>query len=433
VFDVDPTIPPNEHYYPPTFVKDVVEKYNAIIRQYLDVPTDKIVPIVMGRDPLMVNLKTCKEGIHIIYPWIITDYEFQFFLRDQVIDHYREIPKMGRNDWDMVFDKAVIKSNAWLLYENSKAHRQPYTILQNEETLPASFSKRTHLLSVRNKTINAVVKKHLHKEYTDMVTKYQQDECPTDEEENGEVKQFKPTDEEFHLVSQFMTQCLDLQRSERYITWRDVGFALINIEKSERMEQLFHTFSKHNTRTDSKRYPYSYDQVHQFWFKTKIVRHGIKQASLEYWCKLDNPDQYDKILNNHLSEKAKRFLKCGDLYSISQVIVIYCQKNFRYEDKQWFYFNNNKQNPMKWYCLDEPMPLVKMVDVDIHSVYRNAAAKAIQDDKEDESKAIQKVMAKLRNNKAGILKETSAYLCEILPFKNDLYSKAHLFAFNNGV
>jgi len=457
------------HYYEPVFLEAVINKYVDTINYYLDIKSEKVIPIVFERDPI-IDKNVVKEGIHIIFPFVVTEYNFQFFLRSKIIEYFESstglLTGLKDTDWDKIFDYSVVKNNNWFLYNNCKPNRQPYRITRNEDHLPQSQIDRFDFFSVRNKPVTGVVKSKCTDVYNKWRKRYEHENDIIDDE-NGEVVQDEIDAEKFLFIEDLVMNCINPERANSHNDWAYMGWVLANIEKSTRMEMLFHRFTAQITRQDSSRYPFDQSKNHEFWFKIKIKKHSPKIGSLIYLCREDNAEQYEVIEEKHKYESARKHMNRSDLYSIARVVHIYASRMFRFEHDDWYYFNADlKAGPIKWVRLGKnPVPLHIFLNEVIFHVYwkyyeelvksereERQALEVIEEEarlareredpnykppKKEEKKGasalVKETAQSLRNVKAPLVKEIANSFWKLDPFKDKLDQYPHLFAFNNGV
>ena len=72
-----------------------------------------------------------KDGIHLLYPEIITNTKTQYALREEIIKRSSELFKeqfKSINSIEDIVDKAVIENSNWMLYGARKVDRDPYEL-----------------------------------------------------------------------------------------------------------------------------------------------------------------------------------------------------------------------------------------------------------------------------------------------------------------
>ena len=174
LYDIDLRYPLKENkdenirQYTSDHIEKMVLKINSLMSEYLEIPEEKIKAYVFERDNPYEFKGSIKDGVHIIYPEVVTEYPVQFCIRKKLIEWAKEISLFGditiTNDYDDVFDYSIIEKNPWLMYGCCKPNCLPYkltSIINHEgEELDNEYSnlKLMSLLSIRNKTHTYPVK-----------------------------------------------------------------------------------------------------------------------------------------------------------------------------------------------------------------------------------------------------------------------------------
>lgn len=94
-----------------------------------------------------------KDGLHIVFPNIVTEYEFQFIMRKIIINKFQEILDDINNINDIydVYDRSVIKTNNWCMYLSSKKDIPPYEVTKVYNGNGFTGLELIKELSIRNK------------------------------------------------------------------------------------------------------------------------------------------------------------------------------------------------------------------------------------------------------------------------------------------
>lgn len=85
---------------------------------------------------------------------------------------------------------------------------------------------------------------------------------------------------------EMLVNCLSIDRCNNYQDWIKVGFALHNIDNN--IKHIWINWSKKSPK-------FSNDVCNLQWNYMKNVDNGLTIASIIYWAKLDNIDEYNKI------------------------------------------------------------------------------------------------------------------------------------------
>ena len=95
-------------------LKGIVDLYHTAILHYLDgVGNDELKAFVFERDAPYKDRGNTKDGIHIMYPYIICDTQIQHLIREHVLLNSQPIiSTIGcKNKLDDIVDKSVISTN----------------------------------------------------------------------------------------------------------------------------------------------------------------------------------------------------------------------------------------------------------------------------------------------------------------------------------
>ena len=106
-----------------------------------------------------------KDGIHIYYPYIVTDYKYQHGLRNEYLKIMEEDLKdlyydKKENSLESIYDESVIERNNWFMFLSTKPNTTPYGIIKLYNTTKTlnDFKKMSvlelvNLMSIRNKPV----------------------------------------------------------------------------------------------------------------------------------------------------------------------------------------------------------------------------------------------------------------------------------------
>lgn len=140
---------------------ELIEKIIMIINDELEEITDEIKdPIIMQRpEPYQTN-GIYKDGLHIMYPKIVTKYVYQEIMRKKLLQPLGELLKEYgilndiEKEMEKIYDESVIKTNGMMLYMCSKyvdgQWIEPYRIINRDE---GDMLEILNELSLRNKNV----------------------------------------------------------------------------------------------------------------------------------------------------------------------------------------------------------------------------------------------------------------------------------------
>jgi len=150
-YNCDQACPVAVRHHTRADIERFVYAYSQEIALVLDVKQDDLTAFVFERDagyvskPKSEKYAIIKDGIHIIFPFVVTNYATQYYLREKVIqkcEHFKlffNLPlyfpdvQTGKSDDNLkvlnnVIDKAVIEKNNWFLYGSVKPNIPAYKL-----------------------------------------------------------------------------------------------------------------------------------------------------------------------------------------------------------------------------------------------------------------------------------------------------------------
>ena len=254
-----------------------------------------------------------KDGIHIIFPCIITSYEYQFALRKKYIEimqndikdipFYVEESKKDKYLYD-IYDKSVIKDNNWFIYMSTKPNTKPYIIFKiyNNQKFTLSHIHKMQLveiiklMSIRNKTKLS----NKCEKYDEFMLDYYANNI----ELNDIIKKKKVklnleiiNNENYkndEKVLWNLLNCLSIERNNTFRKWIRIGFILFNESINDKSIDYFTLWKKWSQLSSY----YTIDCCEKFWNFMKYHKSGLTIGSLHYYSKKDNYDEYKKIMTS---------------------------------------------------------------------------------------------------------------------------------------
>lgn len=232
-----------------------------------------------------------KDGIHLIFPNVITTPAIQHAIRKECIEQFAF--SQFTNPIEEIYDEAVIEKNNWFIYGSKKPDEEhPWLVTYkyivtwhdapNLETIKiqdpydASFIK---MFSIRGKNEACC----LTEKGLEVLKNLQKPK--------NVVRALQPIDVDFPVVVK-LVDLLCEERSNDYNTWIRVGWCLYNIDDSSRMLPVWHKFS-------AKSYKYSEYECEKMWTSFNKQEDGVKMGSLVEWAKQDaGADKVLKIIGN---------------------------------------------------------------------------------------------------------------------------------------
>ena len=200
---------------------DDIDKYQAYVFEK-EAPTTTI-------DIDKIN---CKDGFHIIYPFICTKPILQHILRACIIDDFNKNKYFDdinpTNNLDDIFDKAVIERNGWMMYGSNKPNCFKYKLTN-------VYDNNINIINLDDDDLIELIQTvSIHKFNNEEITKYNSNFDDNKIETMFEKiypkyskKGLKGTEDEIR-IAHILINLLKVERVNQYNTWIEIGFCLHN-------------------------------------------------------------------------------------------------------------------------------------------------------------------------------------------------------------
>jgi P4 family phage/plasmid primase-like protien len=399
-----------------------------------------------------------KDGIHIVFPYIVLSHTMQNLIRNKIIENgndiFSGIPVI--NPHDDIIDKAIIDKNNWQMYGSRKPDCEPYRVTYKydynfEENKGVVVSSRAsaseeltypRLFSMRDKVNMGSV---IYEEKQSELDEYVRLILPSiDERRKSKIhKQIfgkcdnksrnLASDDDYNFARQIVVECLNNKRAENYEEWIKLGWTLRNIDY--RLLDTWIEFS----RLGSK---YVEGECQNMWNKMKSDTLGI--GTLRWWARNDNPKQYDTILRTNVEILIDKSISSdGAHYDVATVVHAIYKDKYRFTTRDtWYMYMDNRH---KWVRTREGLKLRLLLSNDICARYLRRATywtdktRGVLDEKEREKyegncKKLMQISIRLKTAgyKDSVMKECKALFTDE-NFEETLDSHPHLIGFENGV
>jgi P4 family phage/plasmid primase-like protien len=436
----------------------ILTKYFELLALFLDAPDEAWTAYVMEKMSPVEYRGKLKDGIHVVWPHLVTTHSFQHLIRKHMLDDAAMLFESMRltNPADDVIDQAIIDKNNWQMYGSRKpdceAYRVTYVYSYNRITktldcLPKptaqdelSFVK---LLSMRGKEAQLVP---IFREKQEEVNEYIRHVLPTmdDRRKNklhGQI--FGNTanltknivgEGDLDLARKLVTECINPKRAESYEDWIKLGWTLRNIDY-----RLLDSWVE-LSRVSSK---YIEGECQNMWNRMRNDTMGM--GTLRWIAQQDNPMKYHEILDGNIVELLDRAIGSdGAHYDVAVVVHAMFKDRYRFTNKDIWYLY--REDCHRWVRSKEGLKLRvvlsdkvcrKFMDRSIH--WNGEAARSHQDEEQRErfesrSKKALQIGLKLKDAKYkdNIIKECKSLFTDE-KFEETLDSHPHLIGFENGV
>ena len=399
-----------------------------------------------------------KDGLHIIFPNLVTNFSFQYALRYRMINN-SEFKKLFEdihcsNPVSDIYDKSVIEKNGWMMYGSHKINGKPYTCdyyidgKGKKQKNTYNFRDMVLVNSIRinrNKDylttsrVNDEQKELLHKIETEFKTLPDSHKEKKMNKTKTHVKKRTPgkkkiatNDEEFENA-QSLTSMLSRERANSYESWIRVGWCLHNIDY-----RLLEDWIKF-----SKKVPEKFEEgvCENEW--DYMNDDGLNIGTLYRWAKEDNPSMFDRFMQTRIDHAISQSLS-GLPNDVARVIYTKYKNKYvcvNIKKKGWYRFLHHRWEPD-----EEGISLKQKLSNDIVILYKEFSSKlhtqAARMDIDESAKDLALEKAKKVDNVIALLKKTS-FKKNIMEecseffynkeFEEKLDSNVNLLGFDNGV
>lgn len=453
-------------------VKYISKIYIDLIKKYVNVDTDNINAFVFEKPKPSFDDKQSnyKDGFHIMFPEIVIGAPLRYKILEEVQHIVTKNDGLkiinNTNSLEEIFDKSIVLRNGWMMYGSNKFRSQKYVLTHiYEDTLNEldiseySDGELAKLLSIRNQDANLL---ELSQEFDTaefkdelniVYSKYHGNKKPVksvnsnhqninsetvlanfkeklDNRDKYMSKENRLKQDKNFEMAQRLTRILSIKRSEEYAKWIQVGWALYNIDV--RLFDSFVEFSKMSKK-------YVDGCCNKVWDKSR--GEGYTIASLHWWAKEDNPEEYMKLLRDNIKDIIKE-AENGNHDDIAKVVYELYKHSFvcsSIKKNIWYEFQDNRWVPVECgYTLMNKFSdeitgeFLKLGELFMHEAI--ALQGEERDKKISKSKSIFKIIDKLKNIafKNQLLSACSHKFYDS-KFETKLDDCPYLLGFDNGV
>lgn len=421
-------------------VKNIVELYINTIIEILDIKKndERLNAFVFERDDLYRIKGITKDGIHIMFPKIVTSPEVQLCIREKILKNINGILEdlpLTNKAYDIV-DKAVIQNNNWLLYGSQKPNCDPYQLKyifngELEEINVTDFNFNENIakyFSIRNKSEDELI--NVREDKMHLI------ENVTVKKKTMKQKFSKIVHDDINLIKSIVN-ILNDERAETYNEWVGIGWALHNIDSnSQELLDIWIEFSKKSKK-------FKEGVCEKEWHRSRDDGYGI--ATLHYWAKVDNFEKYKEILENNLNRYIEKSIKTPTHVAIANVLHKLFKYDFKYSNEDWYRFDNHvwkKEIGRQGLCIRSKISTdlceiyIKIISK-YNKIQTSSDPNVSEEEKEEyksKGKEILEIIKKLETTgfKDNIVKECKELFNDD-EFEKNLDSNPYLLGFKNGI
>ena len=444
--------------YTKNFKEIFLKEYIKIVCDLVDVAEEDRVAFVLEKDkPVLPHGKSVlKDGIHIIFPFIITNPKLQYIFRyksimnDTIIELFNSIDVT--NTPEDIFDIAVIEKNNWQMYGSCKPSNLTYKLTdivkltgehQNYSInyLENNYSDKelVKLLSIRDIQSDKIVSMdeiadRIEEAYTLLPKKQQVKKRRQIRKRKSPLVKNRVDDDEDLVFIKSVVKILNNKRTDSYSDWIRLGWCLHNIDY--RLLEDWVEFSKKSEK-------FVAGECEKEWDNMK--NEGLGIGSLYLWAKDDDLLKFTELSRDNLRKCMIDSLSIAPNDIAKVVKHMYKNEFVCCSSKRniWYQFKNHR-----WREIDNAVELRKRLSHDLVDEYLKLnmyiSKKAYEIDMEinnkdkqhymENLKIIQKIIDKLKNTsfKKNVIVECSE-LFHDSKFEQRLDKKLSLIGFENGV
>ena len=238
--------------------------------------------------------KVMKDGLHIIFPYIVSAYEPLFYTRNEILKN-KELENMFQelgftNPYEDIVDEAVIKRNNWFMYGSCKPGKESYKItdvisynvkdkilVSNGPEVEQSNLQLVKLFSVFDFDSECICPIKQNTDFTKVQKKIE--DKKTSSETRKKIMKNK-TSEDLKVIQKLVT-ILSPKRADNYDDWIRLGWCLHNIDYS-----LCETWDSFSSQSDK----YKEGACQKEW--DAMENRGLRTRFFARWAKRDSPEEY---------------------------------------------------------------------------------------------------------------------------------------------
>ena len=406
----------------------------------------RLISFIFERDELYKIKGITKDGIHIIFPNIVSHPDAQYYIRNNILKKIVEIiSDLGlKNVISDVVDKSVIAPNTcWLLYGSNKDRPKgnPYRLkyifdgdgnqISIEDYFGEEYINLARFFSIRGRKVSDLIPIRADKlNVLSAISKKKILKTKSNSYLNYDIERIR------ELVS-----ILSDERIENYSQWIEVGWMLHNIDPcNDELLEIWINFSKKSNK-------FVEGECEKLWDNMKSE--GLTIATLHYWAKIDNYTKYNEFKNKDINKHIETSIKTQSNYDIAYVLHKMYEYDFVYCDNDWYMYKNHR-----WHKETDGMSLRMKISTELHEKYvrlmsyynQIAGGKVLVDnhelteeEKEEYKKKNGVVLDLTKKLKTTSFKDNVMRECKELfskdnkEFSKKLDANPTLLGFNNGI
>lgn len=434
MIDIDFRQDTSERLYTRDDINVILDGLGRCIKRYVSVKVCNAVVLEKPSPRATKNGRGYKDGLHIVYPDIVTTPAVQHAIRAEFLAHFAActlgVIQGYTNTIEEMYDSAVIESNGWFLLGSKKPDEEHAWAITGHtydaDELAADVcwvEKLSRIYNVRPPARLTLEGKRVSK-----VTK--QVNAPVIAQVH-----VSPGGEKTELAKRLVA-ILSARRADNYDEWMAVGWALHNIDASNLLGTWIE-FSKRSIK-------FMAGECERLWVGMRSEGLGI--GTLCMWAKQDSPDEYRVMkMSKGVDEKMDGLLEGCVLYEdngLADVVEYLFKDTLRICGRDHYYFDATKT---AWEC-NTNVEMYKTVSTRVSEAlgeHMRTIKKRLGDMEEEspESSAAKTLLAGLQkcvtyiNRTSGVsnVMKMASRCFKSATFFNELDCHANLLGVKNGV
>lgn len=312
-------------------IKQIISYYMEIIEEWYELTQDEKLCFVMEkkfpytkRIEKQTGQKLVKDGVHIMFPFLVTRAESQFIFRQHVLSKIGNITSKFNllNSDNDVLDESVIQKNNWMMYGSIKqGNTEPYLLTHiyqadsdvtkiQEQKNDYSTESLVRILSIRSHYENESLLKNDKVDYETLeyekINSFQRKNKVNNKIINNVIR--KLSNDELKNTKNLLS-CLTVERASNRDSWIKVGWALRNSGTNPELLEYWKEFSRKAPEYQNE----ADDACEREWSNMEPrpddVSKKLTKGSLWHWAKKDNPEKFDEYRYENSKASLEKALK----------------------------------------------------------------------------------------------------------------------------
>ena len=385
------------------YTNDFLKRLYLMIREKLNLlfsydDSNKLQMWVLEKDnilPAPQNGYESKDGIHLLFPQLISNTKNYIELIDLIFDSKEEYDKIveetclnpSSNDIKCIFDSAPYKNGNWYLYGCGKENEQSTYKLTNIFTINDNIINELDIDMFIDNPLEIIRKQSMILNTTKTVEYIgdQKDEPILKENTNNNnvnmnLYEFENPDNKNRIKKggekewTDLVNLLSVERASENSEWVKAGYCIHSFSRTKFGYDLWIKFSQ---KCINK---FDLNECYKQWkYMDKTAKDDMTIGTMKYWANKDNPDAYQKLRTDSLETLIRKSIMkdktCGSHSDVANVIHKYYGEEFicsGLKGNNWYYFSSNCG---KWKRTEEGHELRRRLSDDLVDIYQYYAGK----------------------------------------------------------